>query len=54
MATQQYSTGKSTLAKRFVHLTNFSVNKKASNYVPNKNPENAAEDAMNSSKWCLK
>lgn len=35
MATQQYSTGKQTLAKRFVHLTNFSVNKKASNYVPN-------------------
>ena len=35
MATQQYSVGKSTLSKRFVHLTNFSVNKKASNYVPN-------------------
>ena len=37
MATQQYSTSKSTLSKRFVHLTNFSVNKKAQNYVPNMN-----------------
>lgn len=35
MATQQYSTGKSSLSKRFIHLTNFSVNKKAQNYVPN-------------------
>lgn len=37
MATQQYTTGKSSLSKRFIHLTNFSVNKKAENYVPNKN-----------------
>lgn len=39
-----------------MHLTNFSVNKKASNYVPNKNSniENAANEEPNSSKWCLK
>lgn len=57
MATQQYSTGKSTLAKRFVHLTNFSVNKKASNYVPNQNAnldELNFDEPNNSSKWCLK
>ena len=35
MATQEYSCAKSELKKRFVHLTNFSVNKKAENYVPN-------------------
>lgn len=57
MATQQYSTGKTTLGKRFVHLTNFSVNKKASNYVPNQasNLENLNfDEPNNSSKWCLK
>ena len=36
LATQQYSTSKGSLGQRFVHLTNFSVNKKSSNYVPNK------------------
>lgn len=56
LATQQYSTSKSTLSKRFVHLTNFSVNKKAQNYVSNKNSniENAGTEEPNSSKWCLK
>jgi tubulin polyglutamylase TTLL4 len=36
MATQQYSTSKTNISKRFVHLTNFSVNKKSNNYVANK------------------
>ena len=53
-ATQPYSTDKSTLSKRFVHLTNFSVNKKAANYVPNKTTENVDENALSASKWCLK
>ena len=35
LATQPYSTGKSSLKKRFIHLTNFSINKKADNYVKN-------------------
>jgi tubulin polyglutamylase TTLL4 len=40
-----------------VHLTNFSVNKKASNYVPNQNTNLDAlnfDEPNNSSKWCLK
>lgn len=32
LATVPYSTGKSTLKQRFVHLTNYSVNKKADTY----------------------
>lgn len=35
LATQPYATGKGTLGKRFVHLTNYSVNKKSSIYVKN-------------------
>lgn len=53
-ATQPYSTDKSSHSKRFVHLTNFSVNKKANNYVPNKNQTLSEQDLYNSSKWCLK
>lgn len=53
-ATQPYTTEKSSHAKRYVHLTNFSVNKKAQNYVPNKNQQMTKEDLYNSSKWCLK
>lgn len=32
-ATAKYSTSKKTLKKWFIHLTNYSVNKKSSNYV---------------------
>ena len=32
-ATEKYSTNPKTLKKRFVHLTNYSVNKKADTYV---------------------
>lgn len=35
LATQPYSTAKGTLKKRFIHLTNFSINKKADNYKKN-------------------
>lgn len=35
MATQPYSTAKGSLKKRFIHLTNFSINKKADNYKKN-------------------
>ena len=41
LATQPYSTAKGSLKKRFVHLTNYSVNKKADTYVKNKNPKNS-------------
>lgn len=36
LATQPYTTAKGSLKKRFVHLTNYSVNKKADNYSKNK------------------
>ena len=50
LATVPYSTSKASLKQRFVHLTNYSVNKKADSYVKNtnsptktdKNKENAA------------
>jgi len=32
LATQPYSCAKGNLKKRFIHLTNFSINKKADNY----------------------
>lgn len=35
-ATEEYSLNPSDLKKRFVHLTNFSVNKKSENFVSNK------------------
>lgn len=34
-ATEKYSTNANSLKKRFVHLTNYSVNKKAEGYVRN-------------------
>ena len=35
LATQPYSTTKGSLKKRFVHLTNYSINKYAENYSKN-------------------
>lgn len=35
LATQPYTTAKGSLKKRFIHLTNFSINKKADNYKKN-------------------
>ena len=37
LATVPYSTSKASLKQRFVHLTNYSVNKKADTYVKNLN-----------------
>ena len=37
LATVPYSTSKASLKQRFVHLTNYSVNKKAEAYVKNQN-----------------
>jgi tubulin polyglutamylase TTLL4 len=42
-ATTPYSTSKASLKQRFVHLTNYSVNKKADAYVKNVNANVAAE-----------
>lgn len=51
LATVPYSTSKSSLKQRFVHLTNYSVNKKAEAYVKNQNsptkvnPDKETEEA---------
>ena len=50
LATQPYTTGKSSLKKRFIHLTNFSIQKKAENYKRNDGQED--EEEM-SSKWSM-
>jgi len=60
-ATEKYSTNMNSLKKRFVHLTNYSVNKRnVEGYV--KNNDKAKDDSMNegddrdgsnSSKWNL-
>jgi tubulin polyglutamylase TTLL4 len=50
-ATEKYSLNPNDLKKRYVHLTNFSVNKKSENFVLNKNN---GSDEENSSKWSFK
>ena len=50
-ATQKYSNNAKHLEKRFVHLTNYSVNKKADDYVKAGNTE--GDDGEDSSKWNL-
>lgn len=50
-ATEKYSLNPNDLKKRFVHLTNFSVNKRNENFVSNKNQADGEE---NSSKWSFK
>eukprot|EP00742_Colponemidia_sp_Colp-10_P003406 GILJ01003627.1.p1 GENE.GILJ01003627.1~~GILJ01003627.1.p1 ORF type:complete len:790 (+),score=95.75 GILJ01003627.1:266-2371(+) len=49
-ATEKYSTSAKTVKTRYMHLTNYSVNKKAEKFVKNSNPN---ED-MTGSKWSLK
>ena len=49
-ATQKYSNNPKNLDKRFVHLTNYSVNKKADDYVKSGANQEDGEDA---SKWNL-
>lgn len=61
-ATEKYNTDPNQLTKKFIHLTNFSVNKKSSKFVKNSDQKNrnaAAEDededdGANSSKWDFK
>ena len=48
-ATQDYSTKKKNLKKRYVHLTNYSVNKRALNFIKNTDP---TQSSMGS-KWAL-
>lgn len=51
-ATQKYSNNPKNLDKRFVHLTNYSINKKADDYVKS-GAKNAVDDNEDASKWNL-
>ena len=55
-ATEKYSLKVKNLKKRFVHLTNYSVNKKADNYQANEDGEEQLEeeDGAQPSKWSFK
>lgn len=50
-ATEKYTLNPEDLKKRFIHLTNFSVNKKSENFKVNKGD---GEDEESSSKWSFK
>ena len=50
LATVPYSTSKASLKQRFVHLTNYSVNKNAEAYVKNQNAEATVSEAKNNKK----
>ena len=52
-ATQKYSNNPKHLEKRFIHLTNYSVNKKAEDYVKSGTNAQDEEDAEDASKWNL-
>ena len=53
-ATQKYSNNPKHLEKRFIHLTNYSVNKKAEDYVKSGTNAQADEDeGEDASKWNL-
>ena len=50
LATVPYSTSKASLKQRFVHLTNYSVNKKAESYVKNQNTDVTVADSKGGKK----
>lgn len=52
-ATEKYSTNPNSLKKRFVHLTNYSVNKKAEGYMRNTDKQQEDDGTERSSKWNL-
>jgi tubulin polyglutamylase TTLL4 len=52
-ATEPYTNNPKDLKKKFVHLTNFSVNKKSENFVVNKGNDEEG-GGQNSSKWSFK
>jgi len=53
--TSEYDTSKRNLKKRYVHLTNFSVNKQSPDFIKNECAENVGSgiDGGESSKWSL-
>lgn len=48
-ATQKYSVDPESLKDRFVHLTNYSINKKSEDYIKNK----GKDDEVDAAKWSL-
>jgi|TARA_B110001450_G_C17573973_1_gene461996 tubulin polyglutamylase TTLL4 len=50
-ATQKYSNNPKMLEKRFIHLTNYSVNKKSEDFV--KSGAKGDDDGEDASKWNL-
>lgn len=55
-ATQKYSNNQKTVDKRYIHLTNYSVNKKNEDYIKNNGKSGGNEggdDGENASKWNL-
>ena len=52
-ATQKYTNNPKHLEKRFIHLTNYSVNKKADDYVKSGTTGQDADDEEDASKWNL-
>jgi tubulin polyglutamylase TTLL4 len=51
-ATEKYSTNPKNLKQKFVHLTNYSVNKKNENFVQNLGKDSDGEEEQ-ASKWTL-
>lgn len=51
-ATEPYTNNTKDLKKKFIHLTNFSVNKRSDKFVQNKG--NEEEEGQESSKWSFK
>lgn len=52
-ATQKYTTNPKSVDKQYIHLTNYSVNKKNDEYVKSKGVDKQEEDADSASKWNL-
>ena len=43
LATEPYSNSSDSLSEKFIHLTNYSVNKNSENFIKNKNEKDSAE-----------
>lgn len=53
-ATEKFTTDLNSLKKRFIHLTNYSVNKRAEGYVRNQDKaDDDSDQGDNSSKWSM-
>jgi tubulin polyglutamylase TTLL4 len=53
-ATEPYTVDPKTVNQKFVHLTNFSINKKNTKFVKNNDKSDSDENEQDSSKWDFK